>query len=66
MDRVGPFQSKKRGIIGYFTAKEGPEYDNVARIASNLREECQFWLGFGFALSPFLMVGDWLVFVTVS
>ena len=41
------YEPKKRGIIGYFTGKDSPEFHNVAKVASNLREECQFWFGFG-------------------
>jgi len=37
----------KRYIIGYFEAKESPEYSNYRRVGSNLKDDCVFFVGFG-------------------
>ncbi|PSN52235.1 Endoplasmic reticulum resident protein 44 [Blattella germanica] len=38
---------KKRTVIGYFDRKDVPEYDVFRRVATNLKEDCQFFVGFG-------------------
>ncbi|KAG5685041.1 hypothetical protein PVAND_014243 [Polypedilum vanderplanki] len=38
---------KKRLIIGYFDRRDMPEYSIFRRVATNLKEECQFHVGFG-------------------
>ncbi|XP_031783627.1 endoplasmic reticulum resident protein 44 isoform X1 [Nasonia vitripennis] len=38
---------KKRMIIGYFDRKEVPEYQLFRRVATNLKDDCQFHVGFG-------------------
>jgi len=40
-------ESNKRVIIGYFDKKDIPEYDNFRRVSSNMKDECQFHVGFG-------------------
>lgn len=42
--------SKKRCIIGYFDRRDMPEYNNFRRVATNLKEDCQFHVGFGDAV----------------
>lgn len=39
--------SKKRIIVGYFDRRDQPEYNNFRRVATNLKEDCQFHVGFG-------------------
>lgn len=39
--------SKKRCVIGYFDRRDMPEYNNFRRVATNLKEDCQFHVGFG-------------------
>ncbi|XP_055912433.1 endoplasmic reticulum resident protein 44 isoform X2 [Eupeodes corollae] len=39
--------SKKRIIIGYFDRRDQPEYNTFRRVATNLKEDCQFHVGFG-------------------
>ncbi|XP_032577627.1 endoplasmic reticulum resident protein 44 [Drosophila sechellia] len=34
-------------VIGYFTSKDHAEYDNYRRVASLLRNDCSFLVGFG-------------------
>lgn len=41
------FKRDKRTIIGYFTAKESPEFDNFAKVAKVLKDDCRFYAGFG-------------------
>ncbi|XP_034950662.1 endoplasmic reticulum resident protein 44 [Chelonus insularis] len=38
---------KKRMIIGYFDRKDVPEYEKFRRVATNLKDDCQFHVGFG-------------------
>ena len=38
---------KKRMIIGYFDRKDVPEYQMFRRVATNLKDDCQFHAGFG-------------------
>ncbi|CAB0044333.1 unnamed protein product [Trichogramma brassicae] len=38
---------KKRMIIGYFDSKDVHEYDVFRRVATNLKDDCQFHVGFG-------------------
>lgn len=39
---------KKRIVIGYFDRKDVPEYNIFRRVATNLKEDCQFYVGFGY------------------
>lgn len=39
--------SKKRIIIGFFDRKDVPEYQTFRRVATNLKDDCQFHVGFG-------------------
>lgn len=39
--------AKKRIIVGYFDRRDQPEYQVFRRVATNLKEECQFHVGFG-------------------
>lgn len=39
--------SKKRSIMGYFDRRDQPEYDIFRKVATNLKEDCQFHVGFG-------------------
>lgn len=39
--------SKKRIIIGYFDRRDQPEYDTFRKVATNLKDDCQFHVGFG-------------------
>lgn len=38
---------KKRIIVGYFDRRDQPEYNIFRRVATNLKEDCQFHVGFG-------------------
>ena len=38
---------KKRIIIGYFDRRDQPEYQTFRRVATNLKEDCHFHVGFG-------------------
>lgn len=38
---------KKRIIIGFFDQKDCPEYNTFRRVATNLKDDCQFHVGFG-------------------
>uniref|UniRef100_A0A6B2EB36 Putative endoplasmic reticulum resident protein 44-like isoform x2 n=1 Tax=Phlebotomus kandelakii TaxID=1109342 RepID=A0A6B2EB36_9DIPT len=43
--------SKKRIVIGYFDRRDMPEYNNFRRVATNMKEDCQFHVGFGDSVS---------------
>lgn len=40
-------ESNKRIIIGYFDGRDQAEYNIFRRVATNLKEDCQFHVGFG-------------------
>ncbi|KAK9738819.1 Thioredoxin [Popillia japonica] len=39
--------TNKRIIIGYFDNKEQPQYNVFRRVATNLKDDCLFYVGFG-------------------
>ena len=39
--------AKKRIVVGYFDRRDMPEYNTFRRVATNLKEDCQFHVGFG-------------------
>jgi endoplasmic reticulum resident protein 44 len=57
---------KKRNIVGYLAAKDGPIAKTLLKIASNLRDDCQFWLVFGEAARPMNNGVDKVVFRDTS
>lgn len=38
---------KKRIVVGYFDRRDQPEYQVFRRVATNLKEDCHFHVGFG-------------------
>ncbi|KAL0108375.1 hypothetical protein PUN28_015131 [Cardiocondyla obscurior] len=44
---ISQLDDKKRMIIGYFERKDVPEYELFRKVATNLKEDCQFYVGFG-------------------
>lgn len=47
LSELNKLDGKKRIIIGYFEQKDVPEYNTFRRVATNLKEDCQFLVGFG-------------------
>ncbi|XP_012282628.1 endoplasmic reticulum resident protein 44 isoform X1 [Orussus abietinus] len=47
MKDLNNLDDKKRMIIGYFERKDIPEYQVFRRVATNLKDDCQFHVGFG-------------------
>ncbi|KAF5307674.1 hypothetical protein FQR65_LT06729 [Abscondita terminalis] len=47
LDELLKLDKGKRIIIGYFDAKNQKEYDTLRKVATNLKEDCQFHIGFG-------------------
>ncbi|XP_056640972.1 endoplasmic reticulum resident protein 44 [Diorhabda sublineata] len=43
---LGALESDKRIIIGYFDRRDQPEYSIFRRVATNLKDDCQFHVGF--------------------
>ncbi|XP_043269681.1 endoplasmic reticulum resident protein 44 isoform X2 [Venturia canescens] len=52
---------KKRMMIGFFDTKDVPEYETFRRVATNLKDDCQFHVGFGNASQPMRPPGERLV-----
>lgn len=44
---LNELDDKKRMIIGYFDRKDIPEYELFRKVATNLKDDCQFHVGFG-------------------
>ncbi|XP_052120789.1 endoplasmic reticulum resident protein 44 isoform X2 [Frankliniella occidentalis] len=38
---------KKRMLIGYFDRRDNPDFNTFRRVATNLKDDCQFHVGFG-------------------
>lgn len=51
LSELGKLESDKRIIIGYFDRRDQPEYHIFRRVATNLKEDCQFHVGFEEAAS---------------
>ncbi|CAG7835685.1 unnamed protein product [Allacma fusca] len=47
LNEVLKIDAKKRVFIGYMTSNTSQGYDTYRRVASNLKEECSFYVGFG-------------------
>ncbi|XP_073984459.1 endoplasmic reticulum protein 44 isoform X2 [Rhodnius prolixus] len=47
VSELNNLDTKKRIIIGFFDKKDCPEYNTFRRAASNLKDDCQFHVGFG-------------------
>lgn len=39
--------ARRRIVVGYFDRRDQPEYSIFRRVATNLKEDCQFHVGFG-------------------
>jgi len=52
----------RRNVIAYYSWKQGVEWDNFRKIASNLREECDFWVGTGDNFKQQTLNGNTLIF----
>ena len=49
--QTGALDAKKRHIVGYLADKEGPEFENIKKLAGTLKEDCMFHLGVGEAFA---------------
>ncbi|KAK4305747.1 hypothetical protein Pmani_022372 [Petrolisthes manimaculis] len=47
LDELPKLEDTKRVVIGYFEHKELPEYEVFRKVATNLKDDCQFLAGFG-------------------
>ncbi|KAK0171010.1 hypothetical protein PV328_008779 [Microctonus aethiopoides] len=50
----------KRMIIGYFDRKDVPEYNIFRRVATNLKDDCQFHVGFGTCSKEACEIGQFI------
>ncbi|KAG5886539.1 hypothetical protein JTB14_002036 [Gonioctena quinquepunctata] len=46
LQELGKLESGKRIIIGYYDRRDQPEYQIFRRVATNLKDDCQFHVGF--------------------
>ncbi|XP_050305116.1 endoplasmic reticulum resident protein 44 [Anthonomus grandis grandis] len=46
LSELNKLESNKRIIIGYFDRRDQPEYQMFRRVATNLKDDCQFHVGF--------------------
>ncbi|XP_971182.2 endoplasmic reticulum resident protein 44 [Tribolium castaneum] len=44
---LNEIESNKRIVIGYFDRRDQPEYNIFRRVATNVKDDCQFYAGFG-------------------
>lgn len=47
LKEIEKLDTKKRIVIGYFDRRDQPQYDTFRKVATNLKEDCQFYVGFG-------------------
>lgn len=52
---------KKRIVVGYFDRRDQPEYSVFRRVATNLKEDCKFYTGFGDAVSQMHPAGQAII-----
>ncbi|XP_011872160.1 PREDICTED: endoplasmic reticulum resident protein 44 isoform X1 [Vollenhovia emeryi] len=57
---------KKRMIIGYFERKDVPEYELFRKVATNLKDDCQFYVGFGTCSNQNCEIGQHLHLLNAS
>lgn len=51
LNELKNLDSKKRVVIAYFAHHDDKDYDVYRRVAANLKDECEFYAGFGEAVS---------------
>lgn len=54
--------NKKRIVVGYFDRRDQPEYNTFRRVATNLKDDCQFHVGFGDSVSAMHPPGNFVLF----
>ncbi|XP_064598270.1 endoplasmic reticulum resident protein 44-like [Liolophura sinensis] len=47
LEELDDLDTKKRHVIGYFASKESEEYKTFKKVASSLRDDCEFHAAFG-------------------
>eukprot|EP00096_Caligus_rogercresseyi_P002960 TRINITY_DN1538_c0_g1_i1.p1 TRINITY_DN1538_c0_g1~~TRINITY_DN1538_c0_g1_i1.p1 ORF type:complete len:407 (+),score=107.18 TRINITY_DN1538_c0_g1_i1:269-1489(+) len=47
LQELNGMDDAKRYLIGYFEKKDSKEYEHFRRVASNLKDDCEFHAGFG-------------------
>jgi len=62
MDDLDNIDRKKRHVIGYFDSEQGLDFANYQRVASMLRDDCQFYAAVGEMSSPERIAGNKLLF----
>ncbi|XP_028393511.1 endoplasmic reticulum resident protein 44-like [Dendronephthya gigantea] len=55
-------EQSKRNVIGYFESKEGENFKAFEKVADQLRDDCEFHVGFGDASARDRQDGDKVVF----
>ncbi|KAL2741884.1 endoplasmic reticulum resident protein 44-like [Vespula maculifrons] len=66
LKELNNLDDKKRMIIGYFDRKDIPEYQMFRRVATNLKDDCQFHVGFGTCSNENCEIGEHFHLVDAS
>ncbi|KAL8574530.1 hypothetical protein ACOMHN_057529 [Nucella lapillus] len=62
LDKLDELDSKKSHVLGYFESKESESYQTYVRVASNLRDNCNFHAAFGAVSASERIGGDNVAF----
>eukprot|EP00112_Aurelia_sp_Birch-Aquarium-sp1_P008063 Seg1883.1 transcript_id=Seg1883.1/GoldUCD/mRNA.D3Y31 product="Endoplasmic reticulum resident protein 44" protein_id=Seg1883.1/GoldUCD/D3Y31 len=52
----------KNGVYGYFESRTSDDYKQFEKLGDDLRDDCEFWVGFGEASAKERALGDGVVF----
>lgn len=63
LKQLEKLDTKKRIIVGYFDRRDQPEYNNFRRVATNLKDDCQFHVGFGDSVLAMHPPGNFICFI---
>ncbi|XP_017766586.1 PREDICTED: LOW QUALITY PROTEIN: endoplasmic reticulum resident protein 44-like [Eufriesea mexicana] len=66
LKELNNLDDKKRMIIGYFDTKNVPEYNIFRRVAFELKDDCQFHVGFGTCSAQNCGIGEHFHFLNAS
>lgn len=61
-DEMEDFEATKRSVIGYFGTKDTKEYQHFENLAKALKDDCNFYAGFGEVSQKERLSGDNVIF----
>lgn len=66
VDELKRLDATKRTVVGYFDGKDIPEYNIFRRVAANLKDDCDFYAGFGETVAKLHVAGvDFLFSINI-